>query len=355
MKKIFSLIVCCWLTQIVATAQLIDFDTLQTSTVTDADGNVYQTILFGDTWWMAENLRTKHFNDGTEIIQMTEVMDEKDNENNWSWWASAPRWGYPNFDSTNFDLYGLLYSWDALTETKHGGACPEGWSLTDTVDWFNLAKLIVGEEHVMYTEGIRNTPQGGKESYIETVAYENIGRFLKTDNGLLWELEPKIARDCNGANMNIYPSGKLHTSIEGFGEIADFWTGCYVHADSSGMGKRFMHFDYSSHTMTVSWNHNANLQSARCIKKASVSNPATGFRNKIQSAASALYPNPATGTIAVNLPAESGSWAIYNSLGNIVISGSSSHMNNLIIDIAWLPIGVYVFQFENYREIFIKH
>ena len=46
----------------------------ETGTVTDIDGNVYQTIKIGDQWWLAENLKTIHYRNG-EAIPGNEVGD----------------------------------------------------------------------------------------------------------------------------------------------------------------------------------------------------------------------------------------------------------------------------------------
>ncbi|MCW8810516.1 MAG: fibrobacter succinogenes major paralogous domain-containing protein, partial [Ignavibacteriaceae bacterium] len=36
-------------------------------TVTDYDGNVYNTIAIGEQVWLKENLKSLHYSDGTEI------------------------------------------------------------------------------------------------------------------------------------------------------------------------------------------------------------------------------------------------------------------------------------------------
>ncbi len=71
-------------------------------TVTDIDGNVYQTVQIGDQFWMAENLKVTHYQNGDEI----------------------PCNVY-NDDPSNAALYGRLYTWYALDDER--GICPDGW------------------------------------------------------------------------------------------------------------------------------------------------------------------------------------------------------------------------------------
>ena len=339
MKKFILSIFIYAYTQFGATAQQLDFDTLQTSNVTDADGNVYKTILFGNTWWMASNLRTKHYNDGSVIVQMTELISESDEENNWDWWAGVGRWGYPNLDPTTTDTYGLLYSWSALTNTKNGGSCPAKWKLSDTTDWFNLARIIVGNDNVLCNNITRISAAGETETGFEAYQATGLGRFLKSDNGVLWTYEPTISNDCNSAGMNVVPTGKLNTKIVEFGTLADFWTSNYVHPDSIGQGRRYVTFSNTHHDMVVSRNHNANLQCARCTKKAESQTGAAG-QQVLQASAISVSPNPAQGFVTITTPG-SARWSVSNSTGVLVRFGSMP-AGSETVNISSLSSGIYI-------------
>lgn len=99
--------------------------TLETGTVTDIDGNTYQTVKIGDQWWMAENLRVTHYRNGDPIEKMHDDT---------IWFAA----GYGGFsdvdkDSTHRALYGLLYNGFALADPR--GVAPDGWHLPSDSEW----------------------------------------------------------------------------------------------------------------------------------------------------------------------------------------------------------------------------
>ena len=64
----------------------LSFTTLDLSgeTVTDYDGNVYQTVQIGEQIWMRENLKVTHYADGTPI-------DLVDNASTWEALSEADK------------------------------------------------------------------------------------------------------------------------------------------------------------------------------------------------------------------------------------------------------------------------
>src|ERR1035437_6913747 len=62
------------------------------STVTDIDGNSYKTVIIGTQAWMSENLKTTHYNDGTNIIYI---------QDRYVWANQYPGYGIYNDDSNN--------------------------------------------------------------------------------------------------------------------------------------------------------------------------------------------------------------------------------------------------------------
>jgi len=72
--------------------------------VEDVEGNVYKTIKIGTQVWMADNLKTTKYNDGTVIPEVTD---------NLAWEAlTIPGYcWYANDSTLNAKLYGALYNY----------------------------------------------------------------------------------------------------------------------------------------------------------------------------------------------------------------------------------------------------
>ena len=106
--------------------------------VTDIDGNVYKTVTIGAQVWMAENLKSTRYNDGTAISLVTEGKV----------WAipSTPAYcWYNNDEATNKKAYGALYNWYAVDSASNGGknVCPVGWHLPPDSLWTILTDYLV--------------------------------------------------------------------------------------------------------------------------------------------------------------------------------------------------------------------
>ena len=103
-------------------------------TVTDIDGNVYNTVTIGTQCWMAENLRTTRYNNDSLITNVT----------NNSTWAALRKGAYCvyDLDPGNGATYGKLYNWYAV---KTGKLAPVGWHIPTKAELSILITYLGGE------------------------------------------------------------------------------------------------------------------------------------------------------------------------------------------------------------------
>jgi uncharacterized protein (TIGR02145 family) len=104
------------------------------NTVTDIDGNVYKTIIAGTQEWMAENLKTTRYNDGTPIPLVT-------SDTAWSNLKTPGYCWYNNDEVTYKNTYGALYNWHTVNTGK---LCPAGWHVPSDDEWKTLTKFLGG-------------------------------------------------------------------------------------------------------------------------------------------------------------------------------------------------------------------
>lgn len=103
------------------------------TTVTDIDGNVYNTVTIGTQVWMAENLKVTKYRDGTPVPNVTDGPT----------WAALTTgaWCHYNNSATNGTKYGKLYNWYAVTNVH--GLAPEGWHIPTEAEWTILENYLI--------------------------------------------------------------------------------------------------------------------------------------------------------------------------------------------------------------------
>ncbi len=111
-----------------------------TPTVTDAEGNVYNTVQLGNQCWMKENLKVGTFISGAEDMTNNSVTE---------------KFCYDDIPA-NCDIYGGLYQWDEMMnysiQEGSRGICPQGWHIPSDQDWKTL------EMHLGMTQAEADAP-----------------------------------------------------------------------------------------------------------------------------------------------------------------------------------------------------
>ena len=107
--------------------------TCGTSTVTDVDGNAYNTKLIGSQCWTTTNLKVTKYNDGSVIGDSTNstlgtaiIGARTENKENSALPSSPSVSGYVG-------TLGYLYNWYAATDPRK--LCPDGWHVPTDAEW----------------------------------------------------------------------------------------------------------------------------------------------------------------------------------------------------------------------------
>jgi uncharacterized protein (TIGR02145 family) len=202
----------------------------ETPTVTDIDGNVYNTIQIGDQCWMRENLRVTRYRDGSEILD------------NLCWYDD---------DISNKYIYGGLYRRTAVNNT---GICPEGWK-------------IPIEETTDYHDFLANIPGGSSTGGRAVKSCRQVGSPLggncDTTEHPRWD-EHESIYGTNETGFTALPAGyRSNNEYFNLGIESRIWT------RRTWSGQHYIMLNYESNAVSFPWvNTSASIwMSIRCIKE----------------------------------------------------------------------------------------
>jgi uncharacterized protein (TIGR02145 family) len=168
--------------------------------VSDIEGNMYRTISIGSQVWMAENLKTTKYNDGTAIPLF------QDNAV-WTKLTSPAYCWFENDASTYKNTYGALYNWFTV---GIGKLCPIGWHVPTDSDWTALSAKLGG--------------------------VTNAGTKLKETGKTHWSAGNDNATNASG--FTAVPGGERYAEVGAFGDMRNFgywWTSSEYNANNAMM------------------------------------------------------------------------------------------------------------------------
>ena len=104
-------------------------------TVTDVDGNVYNTVAIGTQIWMSENLKTTKYSNGDPIPNVYDTAA-------WRLLSSGAYCNYNN-DAIYGAKFGRLYNWLAVKDDRK--IAPAGWHVPSDNEWNTLKNNTGGD------------------------------------------------------------------------------------------------------------------------------------------------------------------------------------------------------------------
>jgi uncharacterized protein (TIGR02145 family) len=169
------------------------------------NSHAYKAVELGTQCWMAENLRTRKYNDGTDIpFDASGGVGGNGSDQTWSALQYGAHTIYRH-DSTpttgNLAKYGYLYNWYAVKgitsgETPTKNICPDGWHVPTGSDWNKLVKSLDSEADTISgipkvqstTAGtiLKSTGSGGFSALLGGFRADNDGAFNSINGGAFY-------------------------------------------------------------------------------------------------------------------------------------------------------------------------
>lgn len=278
----------------------------QAQSVTDYDGNIYDTVIIGSQVWMKENLKVTHYRNG-------EVIPNVSNSIAWGNVSTGARCYYNNDSATNASVYGTLYNWFAVNDNRN--LCPAGWHVPSDVEWTALTDYLGGE-----------SVAGGKMKEIGTA------HWLGTNLGAT-----------NESEFTALPGGyRNHDdgTFEGLGDFAYWWSATAFNSNSA--------WDRNIYTGSTNiypyYNDGKGYGfSVRCLSNSQVTSlNESNNKNELQ-----IYPNPAIDRIYIKCPqGQDIKMHVFNLVGACVFQKELKSGTN-DIDVSSLPKGIYIILIRN--------
>lgn len=122
------------ITDMPTSSKTIDFKFID---CTDGDNNHYSVVAMGNNfYWMAENLRTTKYNNGSDIPNVTD---------NAIWQTlKTPAYCWYNNDPVSYkEPYGAFYNYYIAQNAIN--VCPSGWHISTSDEWSSLVNNFGGE------------------------------------------------------------------------------------------------------------------------------------------------------------------------------------------------------------------
>lgn len=225
---------------------------LNLPTVTDHEGNVYNTVQIGSQCWTKENLRTTTSpTTGTYLVNNDTITSK-----NSSYTGKQAYWYMHDSLTYATKNYGLLYNWNAAVDTfnvnysndelsinndlentysvtftgNRRGICPEGWHLPTDSEWLQLTDYVISIEEYR-SKGCECNPENKK--YVNCIvkalaSTTDWKRIADTEENKEYEekygdfLPGKNPADNNATGFTAFPAGYYSGSYGMFADLDNF-------------------------------------------------------------------------------------------------------------------------------------